>query len=40
MDTSLTRLVGVRHPLVQTGMEWPGPGWRRPWTGSCGELID
>nr|BBJ54420.1 hypothetical protein SAVMC3_70490 [Streptomyces avermitilis] len=22
MDTALTRLVGVRHPVVQTGMGW------------------
>ncbi|MFK8911552.1 nitronate monooxygenase, partial [Streptomyces sp. YS-3] len=22
METALTRLVGVRHPIVQTGMGW------------------
>lgn len=22
METALTRLVGVRHPVVQTGMGW------------------
>lgn len=28
MRTALTDLVGVRHPIVQTGMGWvAGPAW-------------